>query len=119
MVMEPAAFEPWLAQQAAGAAPPATPAAARGQELFDADRLRRLPRGARHRRPTARSAPTSPMSAAAPRSAPASCRTTRDALVRWIAPGRDDQARLAHAARSACCRPSDVEALAAYLEGLE
>ena len=68
--------------------------------------------------PQARSAPTSPISPIAPRSPPASCRTT---ATPWCAgsamPRPSSPARACP--RSARCRPRHVEAIAAYLEGLE
>jgi cytochrome c oxidase subunit 2 len=116
-VMEPAAFEEWLAQQAEGAIAPATPLAAQGQDLFD-----QVGCGACHAvRGTAAEGTIGPdLTHLAGRATLAAgiLPNDHDALVRWITQ--------AEAIKPGSRMPSfgalpagHVEAIAAYLEGLE
>lgn len=116
-VMEPAAFEQWLAQQAEGAIAPATPEATRGQELFD-----QVGCGACHAvRGTAAAGTIGPdLTHLAGRATLAAgiLPNERDALVRWIT--QAETIKPGSRMPSFGALPEgDVEAIAAYLEGLE
>ena len=116
-VMEPAAFEQWRARQAEGAAAPATPEAADGQALFD-----QVGCGACHAvRGTAAAGTIGPdLTHLADRATLAAgiLPNDRDALVRWI--GHAETIKPGSRMPSFGMLPQDhVEAIAAYLEGLE
>lgn len=117
VVMEQGAFEAWLTQQAAAAAEPATALAARGQELFNQAGC-----GACHavRGTGARGTigPDLTHLASRPTLAAGTLPNDHDALVRWITQ--------AETVKPGSLMPSfgalpegHVEAIAAYLEGLE
>jgi cytochrome c oxidase subunit 2 len=116
-VMEPAAFEQWLAQEAQGAAPPATPEARLGQELFE-----QVGCGACHAvRGTAAEGTIGPdLTHLAGRATLAAgiLPNDRDALFRWITQAesiKPDSRMPSFGALPA----EHVGAIAAYLEGLE
>jgi cytochrome c oxidase subunit 2 len=116
-VMEPAAFEEWLAQQAEGAIAPATPLAARGRELFE-----QVGCGACHAvRGTAAEGTIGPdLTHLAGRATLAAgiLPNDRAALVRWIT--QAETIKPGSRMPSFGVLPEDhVEAIAAYLEGLE
>lgn len=116
-VMEPAAFEQWLAQQADDAVPPATPLAVRGEELF-----LQVGCGACHTvRGTAADGTIGPdltHLGGRPTLAAGILPNDREALVRWIT--RTDAIKPGVRMPSFGALPDDhVEAIAAYLEGLE
>jgi cytochrome c oxidase subunit 2 len=116
-VMEPAAFEQWLAQEAAGADPPATPLAAQGQELFE-----QVGCGGCHAvRGTAADGTIGPdLTHLAGRATLAAgiLPNEREALVRWIT--HTETIKPGSRMPSFGALPEDhVEAIAAYLEGLE
>jgi cytochrome c oxidase subunit II len=116
-VMEPAAFEQWLGQQATGAKAPATPEAARGQELFG-----QVGCGACHAvRGTAAEGSIGPdLTHLAGRATLAAgiLPNDRDALVRWIT--QTETIKPGSRMPSFEALPGEhVEAIAAYLEGLE
>lgn len=117
VVMQPAAFEEWLAQQAGGAIPPATPEAVRGQELFD-----QVGCGACHAvRGTAAQGTIGPdLTHLAGRATLAAgiLPNDREALVRWIT--RTETIKPGSRMPSFGALPAEhVEAIAAYLESLE
>jgi cytochrome c oxidase subunit 2 len=117
VVMEPAAFEEWLAQQAADAGAPATPVAARGQELFD-----QVGCGACHtvRGTTAQGTIGPDLTHLAGRSTLAAgvLPNSHEALVRWIT--QTETIKPGSRMPSFGALPADhVEAIASYLEGLE
>jgi cytochrome c oxidase subunit 2 len=117
VVMEPAAFEQWLAHQAAGAKAPATPEAARGQTLFE-----QVGCGACHAvRGTAAKGSIGPdLTHVAGRATLAAgiLPNDHDALVRWIT--QTETIKPGSRMPSFEALPADhVEAIAAYLEGLE
>jgi cytochrome c oxidase subunit II len=116
-VMEPDAFEQWVAQQAEGATAPATPLAARGQELFE-----QVGCGACHAvRGTAAEGTIGPdLTHLAGRATLAAgiLPNDRDALVRWIT--QAEMIKPGSRMPSFGALPAeDVEAIAVYLEGLE
>ena len=116
-VMEPAAFEQWLARQAAGAAAPATPLAAEGRALFD-----QVGCGACHAvRGTGAAGTIGPdLTHLADRATLAAgiLPNDRDALVRWI--GHAETIKPGSRMPSFGALPQrHIEAIAAYLEGLE
>jgi cytochrome c oxidase subunit II len=116
-VMEPAAFEQWLAQEAAGADPPATALAAQGQELFE-----QVGCGGCHAvRGTAAEGTIGPdLTHLAGRATLAAgiLPNDREALVRWIT--QTEMIKPDSRMPSFGALPEDhVEAIAAYLEGLE
>jgi cytochrome c oxidase subunit II len=116
-VMEPAAFEQWLAEQAAGAVAPATPEAMRGQALFE-----QVGCGACHAvRGTAAEGTIGPdLTHLAGRATLAAgiLPNDREALVRWIT--QAETIKPGSRMPSFGALPEgDVEAIAAYLEGLE
>ena len=116
-VMEPAAFEQWLARQAAGAAAPATPLAAEGRALFD-----QVGCGACHAvRGTAAAGTIGPdLTHLADRATLAAgiLPNDRDALVRWIT--QTETIKPGSRMPSFGALPQrHIEAIAAYLEGLE
>jgi cytochrome c oxidase subunit 2 len=116
-VMEPDAFEEWLAQQAEGAIAPATSLAAQGQELFD-----QVGCGACHAvRGTAAEGTIGPdLTHLAGRATLAAGILPNDhaALVRWIT--QAETIKPGSRMPSFGALPEDhVEAIAAYLEGLE
>jgi cytochrome c oxidase subunit 2 len=116
-VMEPAAFEQWLAQQAAGAIAPATPLAAQGQALFD-----QVGCGACHAvRGTAAEGTIGPdLTHLAGRATLAAgiLPNDREALVRWI--GHAETIKPGSRMPSFGMLPEGhIQAIAAYLEGLE
>jgi cytochrome c oxidase subunit 2 len=116
-VMAPAAFEQWLTQQAGDAVPPATPLAARGQELFN-----QVGCGACHavRGTTADGTigPDLTHLAARPTLAAGILPNDREALVRWIT--QAETIKPGSRMPSFGALPTDhVEAIAGYLEGLE
>jgi cytochrome c oxidase subunit 2 len=117
VVMEPAAFEEWLRQQAAGATAPATPVAAQGQALFE-----QVGCGACHAvRGTAAEGTIGPdLTHLAGRATLAAgiLPNDREALVRWIT--QAETIKPGSRMPSFGALPADhVEAIAAYLEGLE
>jgi cytochrome c oxidase subunit 2 len=117
VVIEPAAFEEWLAQQAADAGAPATPVAARGQELFD-----QVGCGACHavRGTTAQGTIGPDLTHLAGRSTLAAgvLPNSHEALVRWIT--QTETIKPGSRMPSFGALPADhVEAIASYLEGLE
>ena len=117
VVIEPAAFEEWLAQQAADAGAPATPVAARGQELFD-----QVGCGACHtvRGTTAQGTIGPDLTHLAGRSKLAAgvLPNSHEALVRWIT--QTETIKPGSRMPSFGALPADhVEAIASYLEGLE
>jgi cytochrome c oxidase subunit 2 len=117
VVMEPAEFEAWLAQQAAGADPPATPEAMRGRELFD-----QVGCGACHavRGTTAQGTIGPDLTHLAGRATLAAgiLPNDRDALVRWIT--ETETIKPGSRMPSFGALPQGhVEAIASYLEGLE
>ena len=117
--MEPAAFEHWLGAAGRGAAAPATPDAARGQELFGS-RLRRLPYACAAPRPTGTIGPDlTHLGGRATLGAGILPNERRRASSRWIAGPETIKPGVAHARRSALLPAEDVDAIAAYLEGLE
>jgi cytochrome c oxidase subunit 2 len=116
-VMEPAAFERWLAQQAADAVPPATALAARGQELFA-----QVGCSACHavRGTTAAGTIGPDLTHLAARATLAAgiLPNARAALIRWIT--QAEAIKPGSRMPSFGALPADhVEAIAAYLEGLE
>ena len=100
----PAAFERWLANQAATAAAPATSLARRGEQVFTQRRVRQLPHGARHDRHAARSGPISRISRRARRSRPSRSRTPRASSPRG-SPARSTSSP-ATRCRTSGCRPA-------------
>jgi cytochrome c oxidase subunit II len=117
VVMKPAAFERWLAQQAAGAKAPATPEAARGRELFG-----QVGCGGCHAvRGTAAEGTIGPdLTHLAGRATLAAgiLPNDRDALVRWIT--QTETIKPGSRMPSFGALPGEhVEAIAAYLAGLE
>ena len=117
VVMEPGAFEEWLAQQAAGAGAPATPLAARGRELFD-----QVGCGACHAvRGTAAEGTIGPdLTHLAGRATLGAgiLPNSHDALVRWIT--RTETIKPGSRMPSFGALPTHhVEAIASYLESLE
>jgi cytochrome c oxidase subunit 2 len=116
-VMEPAAFEAWLGRQAEGARPPATPAAVRGQALFS-----QVGCGACHAvRGTAAEGTIGPdLTHLASRATLAAgiLPNDRQALARWIT--QAETIKPGSRMPSFGALPAaHVEAIAAYLEGLE
>jgi cytochrome c oxidase subunit II len=116
-VMEPAAFEQWLAQQAEDAAAPTTPLATRGRELFE-----QVGCGACHavRGTTADGTIGPDLTHLASRATLAAgiLPNERDALVRWITQTETIKPGVRMPPFAAL--PEDqVQAIAAYLEGLE
>ena len=116
-VMEPAAFEEWLGQQAEGAAAASTPEAAVGEELFS-----QVGCGACHAiRGTAAEGSIGPdLTHLADRATLAAgiLPNDREALVRWIT--QAETIKPGSRMPSFGMLPEDhVEAIAAYLEGLE
>jgi cytochrome c oxidase subunit II len=116
-VMEPAAFEQWLAQEAAGAKAPATAEAARGRELFG-----QVGCAACHAvRGTLAEGTIGPdLTHLAGRATLAAgiLPNDRDALVRWIT--QTETIKPGSRMPSFGALPAEhVEAIAAYLEGLE
>ncbi|MGH6916308.1 MAG: cytochrome c oxidase subunit II [Geminicoccaceae bacterium] len=116
-VMEPAGFEQWLAQQAEDAVAPATPLAARGQELFE-----QVGCGACHAvRGTAAQGTIGPdLTHLASRATLAAgiLPNEREALVRWITQAETIKPG-SHMPSFGALPAEHVEAIAAYLEGLE
>jgi cytochrome c oxidase subunit II len=116
-VMEPAAFEQWLAREAAGAKDPATPEAAHGQTLFE-----QVGCGACHavRGTTAEGTIGPDLTHLAGRATLGAgiLPNDRAALVRWIT--QTETIKPGSRMPSFGALPADhVEAIATYLEGLE
>jgi cytochrome c oxidase subunit 2 len=116
-VMEPAAFEAWLGQQAADAAEPATALAVRGRELFN-----QVGCGGCHTVRGTEAAgvigPDLTHLASRPTLAAATLPNTHEALVRWIT--RTEAVKPGSLMPSFEALPADhVEAIVAYLGGLE
>jgi cytochrome c oxidase subunit 2 len=116
-VMEPAAFEAWLGQQAADAAEPATALAVRGRELFN-----QVGCGGCHTVRGTEAAgvigPDLTHLASRPTLAAATLPNTHEALVRWIT--RTETVKPGSLMPSFGALPADhVEAIATYLGGLE
>jgi cytochrome c oxidase subunit II len=116
-VMEPAAFEQWLAQQAEDAAAPATPLAAQGQELFQ-----QVGCGACHAvRGTAWQGRLGPdLSRVGSRLslAAGALENHRGTLAGWIAGAQDIKPGNSMPAYGRALGGEDLLALAAWLEGL-